>query len=437
MKMLMITAPSSGSGKTLITLGLIRALKKRKIDVCGYKTGPDYIDTSFLGKASGKRPGNLDIHLMGVDGIKSAIAMGDGEYGIIEGAMGYFDGIYNTFENSSFDISKKLDVNAVLVYTPGGEMFSVIPKIKGMVDFEGSKIKGVILNKVTKAMYILLKEQIEKYVGIKVLGFVEKDSELEIESRHLGLIQTEELENIEDIIEKASIHIEKSVDIDEIMKLMKVVEVPKFIYPRKRDITVAVAYDKAFSFYYIENLKLFENTCNVVYFSPLKDKELPSCDLLYLGGGYPEVFKDELSKNKSMLKSIKTFAEDSGYIYGECGGFMYLVGDIEGSEMCNIFKGSSTMTNRLQRFGYINIELLKDCMLGEKGDILNANEFHKSITNIDGEEIYRIKKPIGKRSWSCGYEYKNVLAGYPHIHFFSNMKAFNYLLDNVENNRER
>src|SRR5699024_2309462 len=114
-----------------------------------------------------------------------------------------------------------------------------------------------------------------------------------------------------------------------------------------------------------------------------------------------------------------------------------LVRDIEGSEMCNIFKGSSTMTNRLQRFGYINIELLKDCMLGEKGDILNANEFHKSITNIDGEEIYRIKKPMGKRSWSCGYEYKNVLAGYPHIHFFSNMKAFNYLLDNVENNMER
>ena len=300
--------------------------------------------------------------------------------------MGYFDGIYNTLK-THLSTYQKLDVNAVLVYTPGGEMFSVIPKIKGMVDFEGSKIKGVILNKVTKAMYILLKEQIEKYVGIKVLGFVEKDSELDIESRHLGLIQTEELENIEDIIEKASIHIEKSVDIDEIMKLMKVVEVPKFIYPRKRDITVAVAYDKAFSFYYIENLKLLENTCNVVYFSPLKDKELPSCDLLYLGGGYPEVFKDELSKNKSMLKSIKTFAEDGGYIYGECGGFMYLVRDIEGSEMCNIFKGSSTMTNRLQRFGYINIELLKDCMLGEKGDILNANEFHKSITNIDGEEI--------------------------------------------------
>ena len=437
MKMIMVTAPSSGSGKTLVTLGIIRALKKRGMDICGYKTGPDYIDTKFLAKASGKRPGNLDIHLMGMDGIKKAIAMGEGEYAVVEGAMGYFDGIYNTFENSSFQISNKLDINSILVYTPKGEMFSAIPKIKGMVDFEGSKIKGVILNKVNKSVYMLLKSQIEKYIGIKVLGFIEEDKDLEIESRHLGLIQTEELENIEHTIEKASALIEENIDIDEIIKLMKEVKVPRFIYPKKRNIKIAIAYDKAFSFYYMENLKLLEKNCNVEYFSPLEDEKLPICDLVYIGGGYPEIFKDELSKNKSMLISIRDFVEKGGYIYGESGGFLYLLENIEGSKMCNVFKGNGTMTNKLERFGYINVELLKDCILGRKGDILTGHEFHKTTVDIDDKDIYNITKPMSKKTWRCGHVYKNVLGGYPHINFLGNMESFNWLMDKVENSRER
>ncbi|MCR2043852.1 cobyrinate a,c-diamide synthase [Anaerosalibacter massiliensis] len=437
MKMIMVTAPSSGSGKTLVTLGIIRALKKKGMNICGYKTGPDYIDTKFLGKASGKRPGNLDIHLMGVDGIKKAIAMGEGEYAVVEGAMGYFDGIYNTFENSSFQISNKLDINSILVYTPKGEMFSAIPKIKGMVDFEGSKIKGVILNKVNKSMYMLLKSQIEKYIGIKVLGFIEEDKALEIESRHLGLIQTEELENIEHTIEKASTIIEENIDIEEIIKLMKEVKTPRFIYPEKRNIKIAIAYDKAFSFYYMENLKLLEKTCNVEYFSPLEDEKLPICDLVYIGGGYPEIFKDELSKNKSMLISIRDFVEKDGYIYGESGGFLYLLENIEGSKMCNVLKGNGTMTDKLERFGYINVELLKDCVLGRKGDILTGHEFHKTTVDIDDEDIYNITKPMSKKTWRCGHTYKNVLGGYPHINFLGNMESFNWLMDKVENSRER
>ena len=125
-----------------------KGIKNRGLDVSAFKTGPDFIDTKYLGAASGKRPGNLDIHMMGEEGIHQALSMNKGDYAVIEGAMGYFDGIYNTFENSSYDISRKLDINTILIYTPKGEMFSIIPKIKGMVDFENSKIKGVILNKV-------------------------------------------------------------------------------------------------------------------------------------------------------------------------------------------------------------------------------------------------------------------------------------------------
>lgn len=433
MKTIMITAPSSGTGKTLITLGLIRSLKNRGLDIRAFKTGPDFLDTHYLGLASGKTSGNLDIHMMGKEGLKIALAMNKGEYGIIEGAMGYFDGIYNTYENSSYDISKKLKVNTILVYTPKGEMFSAIPKIKGMVDFQNSKIRGIILNKTKKALYPLFKEQIEKHIGIKVLGYVEEDESLKIESRYLGLVQSNEIENIDNLLDKITDSLEKTVHMEEVINLMDDINVPDYIYPNKRNIKVAIAQDEAFSFYYNENLKLLENTCHVEYFSPLKDKEIPKCDLLYLGGGYPELFKEKLSQNKTMLDSIKNMAQAGGFIYGEAGGFMYLVESIEDHPMVGIFKGRAYMTNRLQRFGYTNIQLAEDTILGRKGDRLFGQEFHRSIVDTQEKPLYKITKPKSSRKWQCGYQYKNVFVAYPHIHFLGNMDAFNYLLDMIEN----
>ncbi|MCQ1528353.1 cobyrinate a,c-diamide synthase [Lutispora saccharofermentans] len=432
MEMIMITAPSSGMGKTLITLGIIRALKKRQCNVSGFKTGPDFIDTRYIAEASGKRAGNLDMHLLGTNGVKKAIAMNKGDISIAEGAMGYFDGMGSGFENSGYDISKLLDINAILVYTPKGEMFSAIPKIKGMVDFSGSRIRGVILNKVSRAMYALLKEKIEEYIDVKVLGYVEEDKALEIESRHLGLIQSIETSDANKIIEKAAENIEKNINLEEIIRLCRRVELPEYIYPGRRDIRVAIAYDKAFSFYYGENLNLFENTCRVEYFSPIEDRKLPQCDLLYLGGGYPEIYKEELSANYEMRKAVKDKAEGGGFIYAEAGGLMYLAGSIEQSPMCGVFKGKSAMTDRLQRFGYVNIELGEDCSLGRKGDLIKGQEFHKSIAEINEKEIFNIKKPMGRGEWKCGYKYKNALAAYPHINFLGNMKAFNHLLDTIE-----
>jgi len=432
----MITAPSSGSGKTTVTLGLIRALKNTGLDVCGFKTGPDYIDTAFIKAASKKDAGNLDMHIQGMEGIKKALSMGEGKYCVIEGAMGYFDGIYNTYENSSFDISRYLGVNAVLVYTPKGEMFSAVPKIKGMAEFEGSMIKAVILNRINEHYYKLLKGQIEKYTGLKVLGFVPPVEDLEIKSRHLGLLQSVEIDDMEEKIEKAAGFISKNVDLGLLMNFMAELETVHLEHPKKRDIRAAVALDKAFSFYYNENLKLLEKCCSVEYFSPLQDRKIPSCDFLYLGGGYPEVFSEELSANKSMLSSIKDFAENGGCIYAECGGFMYLMDYIEEWGMAGIFKGRSIMTKNLQRFGYIDIELKRDCMLGKAGDTLTAHEFHKSATEIEGETVYKIRKTMGDKTWACGYNCKNVLAGYPHISFLGNMKAFESLLDYIEVHRK-
>ncbi|GMG95937.1 cobyrinate a,c-diamide synthase [Tepidimicrobium xylanilyticum] len=435
MKTIMITAPQSNEGKTLITLGLIRAFKNRGLDVSAFKAGPDFVDTSYLALASRKRAGNLDMHMMGEEGIEKAISMNKGEYGVVEGAMGYFDGIYNTFENSSYHISNMLNINAILVYTPKGEMFSVVPKIKGMVDFPKSKIKGIIFNKVNKSTYVLLKEIVEEHIGIKVLGYIESHEELNLGEGYRGLVQSMENKDAEGIIERTAEILVKTVDLDGIIKLMKDLKVSDYQYPKKRDIKVAIAYDEAFLFYYSENLKLLENICDVEYFSPIKDKEVPKFDLLYIGGGYPELYKEELSQNKTMINSIRKMAEEGGHIYAESGGFMYLVEDIEGYPMVGILKGKAHMTDRLQRFGYSNIRLREDTILGKKGERLKANEFHRSAIEIEDRPLFDIKKAKSERGWQCGYGYKNVLAAYPHINFLGNMKALNYLLDRIEKER--
>lgn len=432
MKTIMITAPSSNTGKTVVTLGIIRALKDRGLDVSAFKTGPDFIDRKYIGMASGKVAGNLDMHLMGREGLKESIAMNNGEFGLIEGAMGYFDGIYNSYENSSYDISLELDIPSILVYSPKGEMFSAIPKIKGMVDFSKNRIKGIIFNKTNESMYKLLKEQVEKYIDIEVLGFLPIDEALNIESRHLGLLLPEEHIEIDKYISNAATMVENTIDIEKIIQISKEVKVLPKNYHKKRDMTIAIAYDQAFNFYYEENIKLFEEICNVEYFSPLKDKELPKADLIYIGGGYPELFLEQLSENMDMIRSIRDYVEDGGYVYGEAGGLMYLVDSIEGYSMCGIFSGKSTMTDRLQRFGYVNILLKEDCMLGQAGDKLTGQEFHRSVIETDEEQILHITKPMSKRKWQCGFSYKNALGIYQHINFLGNEKALDYMLTKIE-----
>lgn len=432
MKTIMITAPSSNTGKTVVTLGIIRALKNRGIDVSAFKTGPDFIDRKYIGMASGKSAGNLDIHLMGKDGIWESLAMNDGEFGVIEGAMGYFDGIYNTYENSSFDISLKLDIPSILVYTPKGEMFSAIPKIRGMVDFSNYRIKGIILNKTNESMYKLLKEKIEEYVNIEVLGYLPMDDTLNIESRYLGLLQPDENLELEELIQKASVLVEETIGIEKIINIAKKIELKPRIYPQKKNIKVAIAYDEAFNFYYEENIKLLENLCTVEYFSPLNDKSIPKADLIYIGGGYPELYAERLSGNIEMINSIKSYVNNSGYLYGEAGGLMYLVDSIEDYPMCGIFRGKSIMTERLQRFGYVNIELKANSILGEIGDKFTGQEFHRSIIETDEEQILNITKPMSNRKWNCGFSFKNVLGIYQHINFIGNKDALDYLLSRIE-----
>jgi len=436
MKTILITAPNSGCGKTTISVGITRALLSKGLDVCAFKTGPDYIDRAFLEKASNRRAGNLDMHLQGKEGMLSALSMTTAEYCVIEGAMGYFDGISNTYINSSYDISRELELNSILIYTPKGEMFSAIPKMKGLAEFQDSNIKAVIFNNVGEKHYNMLKEALGMYTDLKVLGYIPKIEEAEFKSRHLGLVQSIEIADIEAKIDAIAKLVLKNIDIDELVKLMRDIEIPESPKGKKWDIKVGIAMDNAFSFYYSENIRLLEMACEIEYFSPLQDKTIPVCDLIYLGGGYPEVFVETLVKNKSMLDSIKSFSEKGGFIYAECGGFMYLNKCINGQPMVGVFKGESKMTKGLQRFGYLDMQLKVDCILGKKGDRITAHEFHKSVTQIEEEPIFSISKTLGDAKWECGYLYKNTYGGYPHIHFLGNMDVLNNILEHIEGSKK-
>ena len=286
-------------------------------------------------------------------------------------------------------------------------------------------IVGVVLNCVSESFYSLLKPAIEMHCGLKVFGYVPKDDELKLESRHLGLVQSVEVEGLNKKINYLAELIEKYINLDEIIESFK--DVKKFednYHLNRLNKKIAIAYDEAFRFYYKENLELLEEVGEVVYFSPIRDKKLPeNIDFLYLGGGYPEVFKDQLSKNTDMLRSIKEALDKGLNCYAECGGLMYLTENIDSVNMVGFFKGNSEMTKRLNRFGYATLDF--------NNIKINCHEFHKSKVNSNESTVYDITKTTyagDKVGWKCGYKKKNTLAGYPHVHFFGNIEFIKELL---------
>ena len=426
MKTMIISSNCSGGGKTTFTLGLMKALKNRNYDVQGYKVGPDYIDTGFHTEITEKVSRNLDLHIMGEEGVRASFSRGKGDLAVVEGVMGLYDGKGLDEECSTYSVSKVLDNSPIiLVITPKAQSVTVCAEINGIKNFRNANIVGVVLNCVSESFYNLLKPAIEMHCGLKVFGYVPKDDELKLESRHLGLVQSVEVGDLNKKINYLSELIEKYINLDEIIESFK--DVRKFednYHLNKINKKIAIAYDEAFRFYYKENLELLEEAGEVVYFSPLRDKKLPeNIDFLYLGGGYPEVFKEQLSKNTDMLNNIKEALENGLKCYAECGGLMYLTENIDNVNMVGFFKGNSEMTKRLNRFGYAtlvfnNIEI-------------NCHEFHKSKVNSNENTVYEVNKTTytgDKISWNCGYKKKNTLAGYPHIHFFGNIEFIKELL---------
>lgn len=426
MKTLIISSNCSGGGKTTFTLGLMKALKKRAYDVQGYKVGPDYIDTGFHTEITGKVSRNLDLHLMGEEGVKASFSRGNGALAVVEGVMGLYDGKGLDESCSTYSVSKVLD-NApiLLVITPKAQSVTLCAEINGIKSFKNANIVGIVLNCISEGFYKLLKPAIEKHCELNVFGYIPKDDELKLESRHLGLVQSVEVGNLNKKIDYLSEIIEKYIDLDKIIESFKDVNSFEDNYHlSKSNKKIAVAFDEAFRFYYKENLELLEEAGEVIYFSPLRDRNLPEdIDFLYLGGGYPEVFKEALSNNTEMLNSIKKALDNGLKCYAECGGLMYLTENIDSVNMVGFLNGNSEMTKRLNRFGYATLEF--------KNIKINCHEFHKSKVNLNEETMYEITKTSyngDKINWRCGYKKNNTLAGYPHVHFFGNLEFIKELL---------
>jgi cobyrinic acid a,c-diamide synthase len=440
LRSLVISSNSSGGGKTTITLGLMKALMKKGFDVQGYKVGPDYIDPAFHSYITGKPSRNLDLYLMGEEGVKASFSRGTGDIGVVEGVMGFYDGKGIDSMYSTAHVSKVLNLPVLLIITPKAQSTTLCAEINGILNFEKNNIVGVVFNSISESYYKLLKTAVEKNCNTKVFGYVPKDEKLALKSRHLGLVQSSEIEDLNEKIELCSELILKHVNVEELLKYFK--ETEKYrdnFHIENKSIRIAVPYDKAFSFYYRENIELLKEAGEVIYFSPLKDRELPeNIDFLYIGGGYPEVFIKELSNNKSMLRSIRERLESGLGCYAECGGLMYLTSGIEDTDSKNVFEavgfltGHAYMTKKLQNFGYAKLKVEKENDVLPTGLEINCHEFHKSYVSLEEEKIYGLIKETydgSLKTWNCGYAKNNTLGAYGHVHFFGNMKMIKSLLD--------
>ncbi len=434
MKSIVISSNTSGGGKTTVTLGLMKALSDRGFKVQGYKAGPDYIDAAFHSHVLGTRSRNLDLYFMGEAGVKAAFNRGRGELGVIEGVMGLYDGIGITSEYSTAHLAKTLDLPVVLVITPQAQSATLSAQIKGLINFEKLNIARIILNDISEGYYKLLKLSIETHCKLKVFGYLPSSEELKLKSRHLGLVQSSEIEDLDKKIQLCAELLEEHTDINMLLDCFK--ETHKYedkFHIETKKIRIGVAMDKAFSFYYKENLELLEEAGEVVCFSPLKDEILPeNIDFLYLGGGYPEVFIEELSKNKPMLLSIKMALENGLACYAECGGLMYLTEAIDDHPTVGFFKGKAFMSSKLQNFGYAEIQIEKENFFQENVSKIKCHEFHKSYVEIEEDTIYKITKTNFDNSlkeWKCGYLKNNTIGTYSHIHFFSSLSFIEGILE--------
>jgi cobyrinic acid a,c-diamide synthase len=441
MKSIIISSNCSGGGKSTFTLALMKALIDRGYDVQGYKAGPDYIDTAFHTHLCKKASRNLDLFMMGEDGVKTSLSKGQGDMGIIEGVMGLYDGLGYDSKYSTFHLSQMLNIPIILVITPQAQSNTLCAELLGLLNYENANIKGVVLNNITEGYYKLLKKMIEKNTPLKVLGYMPKDERIAFGSRHLGLIQSSEVEDLDKKISICSTLLEEHVDIDEIINCLEEVKVYNSTsayngmeHTKKllnKPLRIAYAYDKAFSFYYRDNVELFETVGELIPFSALKDKKLPEdIDFLYIGGGYPEVFEKELSKNKELLIDIKNKLEEGLPTYAECGGLMYLTKGSEENNLVGFFKGVYKIDDRLVNFGYAELQVSKENHIFNKGLKINCHEFHKSYVELEEPAIYSLNKNYydEERNWQCGYIKNNVIASYAHIHFYGNMEFFNSLI---------
>lgn len=445
----MIAATGSGSGKTLITCGLLRLLSRNGKNIHSFKCGPDYIDPMFHSRILGIPSRNLDSYFCEESILQYLYGLHSEErdIAVVEGVMGYYDGIGGTTTaGSSYELARILQIPVILVASCKGMSLSAAAVIKGFVEYQkDSRIAGIILNHVSERIYPGLKHAIEESCSIPVIGYVPVKKELAVESRHLGLITPEQITDLQQRIDGLADVLETTLDIDLLLQISRQAasirpQPDPFIravqqsgadleWIRKRRIKIAVARDEAFCFLYQDNLNLLEHLgAELCFFSPLYEDALPEgISGLLLPGGYPELYAGRLSRNQPMLQSVKTAIAGGLPTLAECGGFLYLHEYLENESsqsfpLVGIIPGSAYRTDRLRRFGYVELTAKKDQLFLKKGQNIRAHEFHYWDSDSCGTDCHA-EKASGAGNWECVHGTQHLYAGFPHIYFYGMIPA--------------
>ncbi|WP_027728409.1 cobyrinate a,c-diamide synthase [Treponema sp. C6A8] len=434
---IVIAAPKSGSGKTLVTIALMGAFMARGKKLAGFKCGPDYIDPMFHKKILGIPSKNLDLFFTDEEQTRRIFADGNqAELSIIEGVMGLYDGTGGvSLEASTYHLAKTLKAPIVLVIDAKGMGLSLVAEIQGFLGMDSARlIKTVILNNIPKTFFEQIKPVIEEKCGISVSGYFPFQKDIEIESRHLGLKLPDEIEGIKEMAAKAAEKIAKTVDLDELLKIAQEAgDLPAdmesssrvLVEPRLR---IAVARDEAFCFYYEDNLRLLESYgARIVDFSPLHDEKLPEdIDGLIFGGGYPEFYAEKLSQKAGIMEEIRQKITSGMPSLAECGGFMYLHKTLKNQsgntyQMAGLIDGDTFYTGKLVRFGYITMTAAgaggTDTAADKTSSFFNGkikgHEFHYFDSTQNGDSFKAVK--------TNGKEYQLGLAGENHFWSFAHL----------------
>lgn len=445
---ILLAAPGSGSGKTLLTTGLLTLFQNRGIRCRSFKCGPDYIDPMFHKYVLGIDSCNLDSFFLSQEELQALFRKraADAELSVLEGVMGYYDGIGgNSTSASTYEVATITDTPAILVVNGKGSSLSLAAQIKGFLDYrKDSHICGVILNKTNKMVGERLRPEIEK-LGVRYLGAVPVCETMDIKSRHLGLTMPQEQSELRGHLDAFAKQLEECLDVDGILELAgysgeKLPEAGKTEQSNQIDLNqeetkqdeirpidsesepptrrMAVAMDEAFCFYYQENLDfLRQQGWELIPFSPLRDAALPEqIQAILLGGGYPELYAKELSANEPMLAAIRNAHAEGIKILAECGGFLYLQEHLEDEmgnywPMAGLIHADGFRTEKLGRFGYIS--------LTQNGAVrIKGHEFHYWESTAPGS-AFRAEKPQSDRGWDCMYRTDSLLAGFPHLYYLS------------------
>jgi len=427
---LLFAAPASGSGKTTIVCGLLRALKNRGKGVRAFKCGPDFIDPLFHETVVGVPSGTLDLFFSDQDQLKRLYCRhaAGAEISLIEGVMGYYDGLgAATDRASSYAVSRALDAPVVLIVDGRGQSLSALATLEGFLRFrEDSRIRGVIFNRMSESVYTALKPEVEA-LGLRPLGYVPKAPEVMVESRHLGLVTPGEIEDLGQKLDALAALLEKTVDMEGLLALAAnapALEAPPAppVPPLPRT-KIAVARDQAFCFLYRDNLDLLTDYgAEPVFFSPLHDASLPAgAQGLILPGGYPELYARALSENEPMRRSVREAVQRGLPCLAECGGFLYLHRELEDMEgrywpMAGVLDARAYRTSRLGRFGYITLTAKADTAFLPAGETVRGHEFHYFESESCGDALHA-QKPTGSRGWDCGHSRGPLLMGFPHLYY--------------------